>query len=195
MVAIDVLLDYGAEIVLFDKHSTIFDEGDTPRYFYSIVSGSVKMFNLTEDGKEFIQGLFEKGQSFGEPPIFGDFKYPASAACIQKSELIRLQKGRFFDLLDERKDIHLAFTRHLSNRLHYKSMIMKEVSVHSASHRILTLLNYLKKEKGRDQPYAIKLSRQQLAELTGLRVETVVRTIKKLERNNELSIIKRQIVI
>ncbi|MEM9363448.1 MAG: Crp/Fnr family transcriptional regulator [Bacteroidota bacterium] len=195
MISSEVLLEFGAETVSLDKNTIIFNEGESPRYFFCLLSGSVKMFNLTEDGKEFIQGIFEAGQSFGEPPILGGFKYPASAITLKKSELIRLKKDSFIELLKARYDVHLAFTTALSNRLYYKSMIMREVSVHSAAHRILTLLNYLKKEHGGKEPYTVNLSRQQIAELTGLRAETVIRTLKKMEEHKEVTIIDRKIVI
>ncbi len=195
MIPSEVLLEFGAETVPLEKNTLIFNEGESARYFFSVLSGSVKMFNLTEDGKEFIQGIFEVGQSFGEPPILGGFKYPASAISLKKGSLLRLEKDRFIALLKTRQDIHFSFTTSLSNRLYYKSMIMKEVSVHSAAHRIFTLLNYLKKENGSQKPYTVNLSRQQIAELTGLRVETVIRTLKKMEEDQKVAIVDRQIVI
>lgn len=42
--------------------------------------------------------------------------------------------------------------------------------------------------------YKIPLTRQQLASITGLRVETVIRTIKNLEKQDVLKIINRQIL-
>jgi len=39
----------------------------------------------------------------------------------------------------------------------------------------------------------VEITRQQIADLTGLRVETVIRSIKSLERKGELSIVKRKV--
>lgn len=43
--------------------------------------------------------------------------------------------------------------------------------------------------------YEVSLTRQQLADLTGLRVETVIRTIKNLATKKKLEIINRKIFI
>ncbi|MBM1106868.1 Crp/Fnr family transcriptional regulator [Aurantibacter crassamenti] len=195
MISKQILLNYGAEEKFYKKNEIVFLEGSRADYFYQVKTGKVKMYNLGEDGKEFIQGMFGKGESFGEPPIFCDFPFPANAAATVESTLFRLRKDSFFEILKEHHDIHLKLTQVLSNRLHYKSMIMKEVSVHSSEHRILTLLNYLKKQDQTTEDFEINLTRKQISELTGLRVETVIRAIKKLEVEDKLKIVNRKILV
>jgi CRP-like cAMP-binding protein len=49
----------------------------------------------------------------------------------------------------------------------------------------------LKKKFGRkNEPYKVDLSRQQLADMLGLRVETVIRAIKKLQ-DKSIIIVKK----
>jgi CRP-like cAMP-binding protein len=71
-----------------------------------------------------------------------------------------------------------------------------EISTHDSEHRLLQLFdysiayfNFIKDKNG----YAIDLTRQQIGDLTGLRVETVIRTIKTLEKKGELKIINRKV--
>jgi CRP-like cAMP-binding protein len=194
MIKEELLLEFGAQVILLDKNENLFNEGGNANFFYQIITGEIKMYNLTEDGKEFVQGIFNDGKSFGEPPLLGDFKYPASAAATQPTRLLKLNKDKFIDLLRNHTDVHLSFTALLSNRLAYKAMIGKEVSIYPPEHRILTLLNYLKKESGKEL-YTVELTRQQIAELTGLRVETVIRSIKKLESRKILLIKNHKVMI
>src|SRR5690606_5118483 len=98
-----------------------------------------KMYNLNENGKEFVQGIFYDGESFGEPPLFADFKYPASASAIKPTELYKLSKSKLFELLTSNPEINLKFTKALAKRLYYKATILKEISVHPPEHRILAL--------------------------------------------------------
>jgi len=183
--------------ISFTKGEIIFKEGDLARYYYQIVSGSVKMFNLGDDGKEFVQGIFKAQQSFGEPPLFGGFDYPASAMSLENTHLYRLLKNDFFKILKAFPETHLKFTKTLSNRLFYKSLILKEVAVQSPKHRILTLLKYLKnKSENKDnEPYTIPHTRKQIAELANLRVETVIRIIKELEKEGTLLIVERKVIL
>lgn len=45
------------------------------------------------------------------------------------------------------------------------------------------------------RPLTIDLTRQQIADLTGLRVETVIRTLKRLESDSKVQIINSKVVI
>lgn len=186
-------MDFGASINKVDSLQMIFFEKEKANYYYQIKKGEVKVFNISDAGKEFVQGMFTDGDSFGEPPLLGDFKYPASAAAIKPSKIYKLPKQKLFELLAYKPEICLKFTKVMSRRLHYKSMILKEISVHPPEHRILTLIDFLKKESGASSPFLVELTRQQIADLTGMRVETVIRTIKQLEQENELQVIDRKV--
>ena len=188
-----ILEQYGVLIKQYAKNQVIFNELETPQYYFQIKTGRVKMYNLTEDGKEFVQGFFENDQSFGEPPLFGDFKYPAASISLEASSIYVLPKASFLNLLMQHPDIHLNITRLLCKRMVYKAKIMKEVSIHPPEHRILTLLSHLKSTANVKGLYEVNLTRQQMAELIGLRVETVIRAVKKLERTGHLSVSDRKI--
>src|SRR5690554_2912637 len=94
---LDLLLSFGAVFKECEKGEILFSEGDKAYNYYQVVSGSVKMFNTNDDGKEFTQGYFSAGQSFGEPPLFIDERYPASAMAFQLSEVVKLSKDKFLD--------------------------------------------------------------------------------------------------
>ncbi|PVW13886.1 Crp/Fnr family transcriptional regulator [Marixanthomonas spongiae] len=188
-----ILFEHQAELVDYASGDMIFSENQRALFYYQVKKGEVKMFNLNEDGKEFVQGMFEDGESFGEPPLFGDFKYPASAVAINDSQIIKLNKTAFFSLLKEHFDIHLQMTATLSRRLSYKAMMMKEISVYPPEHRVLTVIDFLKQKDGNPPEYEVELTRQQIADLTGLRVETVIRAVKQLEEAGKIKIINRKI--
>jgi CRP-like cAMP-binding protein len=83
----------------------------------------------------------------------------------------------------------------LCQRLQYKSMILTEISAHSPEHRLTTIMNYLKSKMkwAENERALIPYTRQQLADMTGLRVETVIRTIKKMEQTGKLKLEGRKI--
>ncbi|WP_353778628.1 cyclic nucleotide-binding domain-containing protein [Winogradskyella sp. 3972H.M.0a.05] len=195
MIPVEILENYNATLKQHHKGDVLFIEGETAQFYFQISSGNIKMFNLTEDGKEFVQGYFEDGQAFAEPPLFGDFEYPASSICTKDTSIYVLPKEVFFEVLKAYPEIHLNFTKLLSKRMFYKAKIMKEVSVYPPEHRIMTLLNHLKQSSGSSTLYEVELTRQQISELTGLRVETVIRAIKKLESSKKLYIKERKVYI
>ncbi|HAS47193.1 MAG TPA: Crp/Fnr family transcriptional regulator [Microscillaceae bacterium] len=195
MIEETILAEYQAEEYLLKKGEMLFMEGETPRYYYQVKSGEIKMLNYNEEGKEFIQGIFYAQQSFGEPPLLGDFPYPATAQAVRNSTVYRLPLKRFTELLKNNFEVHWQLSATLASRLRYKSMIMREISSHAPEHRLLTLIDYLKKQTSTADigRFEVKLTRQQMADLTGLRVETVIRAIKNLEAQQELTIIDRKV--
>lgn len=187
---------YGARIVSLAKGETLFDQGTTANSFYQVRTGKVKMVSYNEQGREFVQGLFTEGQSFGEPPFFNDLPYPAAAVAVEESTVWKCGREGFLRLLAEHPDIHLAVTKVLSGRLIYKSMMLAEIAVEEAEHRLATLIEYFRKSGTPAGPgaYRVPFTRQQLADMTGLRVETVVRSVKAMEQKGVLAIEDGKIV-
>jgi CRP-like cAMP-binding protein len=186
MIPVKILETFGAVQKKIQKGTILFREGEVAILYYQVYQGELKMLNWTDEGREFIQGIFSDGQSFGEPALFGGFPYPASVVATQETVLYQLPFQRLLDLLQTHFDIHLQFTQILSKRLQYKSMILKEISSNDAEHQIMTLIKYLKKESNIKDIYEVKLTRQNIADMTGLRVETVIRTIKTMVEQKKL---------
>jgi CRP-like cAMP-binding protein len=196
MIEIELLEKYKAIRKQYKKSDIIFEINHLAMHYYQIISGVVKMNNYNDDGREFIQGIFYTNQSFGEPPMFLDRTYPANAEAVEDSELLCISKVNFLQLLNENPTVSIKIIENLAQRLHYKAVMAAEISTHDAEHRLLQLFdysisyyNFIKGNNG----YAIDLTRQQMGDLTGLRVETVIRTIKELEKKGELKIIKRKV--
>lgn len=196
--------EYGAKTFQLSKSDILFNQGSEAQFYYQLASGSVKMITNNEDGQEFIQGIFKPGESFGEPPLFCEFPYPSTAIAMEETEVIKLPKEKFFQLLRDNFEIHLKFDRVLCQRLRYKAMVLSDISFHDPEQRIENLLAYFKESSAnqKDRPevtkkksFIVPFTRQQIADMSGLRVETVIRTVKKMQRKGKLEIVDRKISI
>lgn len=188
--SIDLLMSFGAVCNEYEKGKVLFHEGDEAAFYYQLVYGSVKMYNTNDDGKEFTQGYFSNGQSFGEPPLFINDKYPASAMIFQKSEIIKLSKDKFLKILDEFPDIQKEFLNLMARRIHTKATSSKDIINQKAEHRVQLFLDSYKKSTEKEH---IDLTRQEIANFTGLRVETVIRALGKMKKNNIVEIKSQKI--
>jgi CRP-like cAMP-binding protein len=186
----DILIAWGAVFRKFRKGEVIFKEDSLALFYHQVEEGSVKMINCNEQGKEFIQGIFEPGESFGEPPLFFEGHYPASAVAETDCTIIKLRKESLFEILRDNPDVHFGLTQLLSKRLHNKAIVSRELACYEPEHRIMTFLEMIRTKQDKNDGKKIKVpyTRQQLADMTGLRVETVIRTIRSLEMKGELSI-------
>lgn len=189
---ITYLLENGFRVVSYKKGSVVYEPGMLPKAVYFIKSGKVKMVTVNRNGDEFIQGIFKAGEYFGEPALLVDKPYLAYTTCVQDAEIIAVDKPHFYKMLEQNSDFSRKLIQNLSNRLFYKSMMLEELANEQAGHRLKTLVGYLLKDElpGGE----LKFTRQQLADMSGLRVETVIRSVKKLAVEKEFKLIKGKIV-
>lgn len=192
----EILQTAGAETKQYKASELLFCEGDAPNYYYQIIKGDVKLNNYNEEGKEFIQNILSDGQSCGESIIFIDKPYPMNAEALTESTVLKLHKTAFLKLLDKSPRLYLEISSFLSERLYYKFIMMQNISSQNPTARLKGLMDYFKSFEVDGSPYSflIPFTRQQMASLTGLCVETAIRTIKHMERDNILRIKDRKIM-
>lgn len=195
MIDIDLLLAWGAAYKKVSAGEMIFREGGNCSFYYQLVSGKVRWVNINDEGREFIQTIIEPGECFGELPLFDDEPYAASAIADEDSVIIRLHKITFLQLIKENPEIHFAFSKLLTERLRFKFLVLKELATHNPESSISTLLSYFKEHKKNicTKCNRLKLTRQQIADMTGLRVETVIRTMRNMHSMGLLRIDKGKV--
>ncbi|CAN5299155.1 N/A [soil metagenome] len=195
MISIDVLLNWGGAYKNVSCKEMIFNEGGNCQYYFQLVQGKVRWVNINEEGKEFIQTIIEAGECFGELPLFDDAPYAASAIADEDSIIIRLPKEKFIELLKAEPEIHFQFTKQLTQRLRFKFLLLKELSNHNPEKSISTLLGYFKNTNKNvcSESNRVNLTRQQIADMTGMRVETVIRAIRNLHDKGHLTINKGKV--
>ncbi len=191
----DLFISYGAVQKKYKKNEVIFNENEQAVFFFIIIEGSIRMFNRNEDGKEFIQGYFTTGQSFGEPPLFLNEKYPTMAACIKDTTVLKLSRNSFFILLEENPSLQMLFLKILSKRIIGKAKSSKDIINQNTKQKIISFLDDQKtnEETNNKTKKIIPFTRQEIANFTGLRVETVIRVCSKLKSEKIIDIIDHKI--
>ena len=196
MIDVDLLLAWGAGYRKYTKGDIIFREGEVGYNYLQLVTGKVRWVNVDEDGKEFIQAFVQEGESFGELPLLDDGPYVATAIAEEDSTLLRMRKDTFLQLLREHPAIHFSFTRLMTMRLRNKFIVLKELACQDPQRRIITILSQYKSAIMRatdEDRVKVDLTRQQIANMTGLRVETVIRAIRHLHEQGQLQIVRGKV--
>ncbi|WP_322549561.1 Crp/Fnr family transcriptional regulator [Flavobacterium psychraquaticum] len=189
---LDLLYTWGAIAKEYKKNEILFSEDEVASFYYQVVEGCVRMFNSNDDGKEFTQGYFNNGQSFGEPPLLIDEKYPSSAVAFCDCRIIKLSKEKFLKILDENPETQKGFLHLLAKRIHNKSKTSKDIINQKPEFRILAFLNTHKKGNESTKEL-VPFTRQEIANFTGLRVETVIRTFTKMKNAKKIEIINHKL--
>lgn len=193
----DILLGYGGVYKKVSAGEIIFHEGDNGSYYHQLVEGRVSWSNFNDDGREILQELICPGECFGELPLFDQQGYACTAVALTDCIIIRLPANSFNKLLEERPDISIAFNRMFSQKLRFKLFLLRELSTHSPEHTVEELFRYLHKNTNKvcSECNKLLLTRQQIANLTGMRVETVIRATKNLQNKGKLSIVKGKVFL
>lgn len=195
MIPQQILYEKGGTLRTYIKNQVIFFEGSSPSLYYQIVEGAIKAISTNENGKEFIQGLYKDNQFFGMPALLTGKPYPVTAMADEETVLITLAKQEFLDILKEFPELNDEFIKTLGSIIYDYSLIAKAISTNNPQYKILTILRIQKENhpSTNGNRAKIELSRQQIADITGLRVETVIRTIKNMEKKLLLKIQKGKI--
>lgn len=190
----DILLAYGATEENYNPNDPVFYEGNMPKYFFQIKEGMVELTNYHEDGKEFTQNILTSGESIGESFLFDNRLYPLNAVPKTACTVLKLPKSDFFMLLQQNPEVSLNMFYCLAERLYNKYIMLFNISSTDPVFKIRTLMESLKDSPHESRySFQIPLTRKQLANLTGLRIETVIRAIKKMHHNNIVKIKNRKI--
>jgi len=192
-----MLQRYNAKLLELNCDQVLFREGEHASDYFQVEDGGIKMSVVSPEGHEFILGMYERGDSPGESALIGKYPYQGSASAVGFSKVWKMPGDLFFQMLKENFASHLKIDQVLCNRLRYKSMVLTEVSSHAPEHRILSLLKYMKEKKGVSRSgdkLIVPYTRQQLADMVGLRVETVIRTVKRMEKEGLLQLQGHKIV-
>lgn len=195
-IAEEVLYSYGGETKQYKKGEIIYREGDHSLYYLQIVEGKVKLNNYDDEGKEFIHNILGKNQSFGDSMLFLDKFYPMNAISISPMEIIRVPRDQFLKLIKTDPKLSLEMNACLSHRLYFKAIMIQNMASLNPISRLTGLLNYLKSyhDDSCGSCFHVQLTRQQIANLVGLRVETVIRALKKMEKEGNITIEDRKII-
>lgn len=195
MIDIDMLLACGAAYKKLSAGELVFREGSPCQFYHQLVSGSIRWVNIDDNGHEFIQTIIDPGECFGEMPLFDDGGFAATAIADEDSVILRLHKTSFLQLIKENPEIHFSFSQLLAKRVRFKFLLLKSLALHAPEARIATLLGHLKAENKNfcANCNQLKLTRQQIADMTGLRVETVIRAMRNMHEKGELVIEKGKV--
>lgn len=197
MIPIDILLAKGAAYRKLDCGETIFNMGSYAVFYYQLVSGRVRWCNILEDGKEVLHRLVEPGECFGELPLFDGEPYAATAIADSPTVVIRLCASSFHEILRECPDLHLLFTKAIVQKLRFKFFLTELLATNDPVDIVSKLITYFNNHHQFicEDCRRLMLTRQQLANMIGFRVETVIRAIRQMQKADQLDIVKGKVFV
>jgi len=168
----------------YKKGEIIFSEYDNADGFYVAITGRVKIFKSSPEGKEQILHIFGPGDPFGEIAVFTGKNFPASAQTLENSETLFFPKNAFIGLIKKDPALSLNMLSVLSMRLKRFSSLIEDLSLKEVPGRLAAYLLYLSDRENLNDELNLDISKSQLASILGTIPETLSRILAKMTREN-----------
>ncbi len=178
-----------------DKGDHLFSEGQAATSFFIVVTGSVKLYKLSADGMEQILHIQEAGELLAEAVIFDFDTYPAYCQSIEKTDLIRISKPEFVQLLKQHPEISFKIMAAYSKRMRQLVNKIEELSLHDIKSRLAKYLIENSQHTGDRHIFTLRISKKNLASIIGTIPETLSRTLNFFKNEALITEEKNQIVI
>lgn len=167
----------------YRRGDTIFTEGEPGNGFYVMISGQVKIFKLSPDGKEQILHLFGPGEPFGEVPVFEGRRFPAHSVAMTDSRALFFPRAAFIELIKRNPSLALNMLGLLSRRLRRFTVLVDNLSLKEVPARLASHLLYLSDLKGSSDHLELEIPKNQLAGMLGTIPETLSRILGKMNKS------------
>jgi CRP/FNR family transcriptional regulator, dissimilatory nitrate respiration regulator len=155
----------------------IFYEGDEANYFFIVLSGMVRLYRLTEEGKEKVIEFIRPHDSFAEAVVFLKGTYPVCAEAVEHSELLAVSADTILQELTQSPTLALKLLANLSRRLHVFIKDIHTLSLENAQQRVAGFLLAMADEKTCHLPF----SKAMIASRLGLSPESFSRVLTRLK--------------
>jgi CRP/FNR family cyclic AMP-dependent transcriptional regulator len=185
-------------IKYFKKNEIILYEEDTSQYMYMILKGKVKVFQTTKDGKEIFLALHKSGEFFGEMSLIDGKTSPATVMATEDSNVAIISKKDFYVSVGTQKKVLGNLLLILCSRLRESWETIQLLNLKNASDRIKILLFTLSNKYGEKTSKGItlniRLTHQEIADMTGMTRETVTRVLDRWLRDGEINILDSRLI-
>lgn len=189
----NILIAYGGVAKKIKKKEFVYKVGKPANFYFQVIQGEIKEFFVHPDGKIFTYAIYHTGESFGESSLILNTPYLNSAQALSNSIIIRIGREKFNNILSDYPEIALQLIHHQAKKIDDISYFASIWLSNHSKEKIKLFLQHYKKNLGVDGKILIPFTRQQIAEYTCLRVETVIRTLKEMSTQKEVEIINRKL--
>ena len=165
----------------YDKDTVILMEHETGSALFVIVSGKVKVFRVSDDGREVILSILSEADFFGEMAILDGLTRSANVTAIEDSDILIIQRSDFLDLLYKHPEVSVSLLQELTKRLRAADMKIKSLSLKDAEGKVATVILQLADDIGKIRQGIVEIEKlpyqHDLANMAGTSRETISRTL------------------
>ena len=174
----------------FARGEMLFWEGDPCAGLHIIEEGSVKLYRLSPQGRQYIIRVLQEGDTCNEVPAFDGGTNPVNVETLEKSKVWVIDDVTLRALVKAHPEFALKVLSNFGKNLRGLVRTVSEMAFYQVTNRLARLIHELPAEES--HPH---WTQEQLAARLGTVREVVARSLKELERSGAIRIEDRRIQI
>ena len=174
----------------YSAGTTVFFQDDPSDALYIMLSGSAKVFQTSEGGKDRILRILKRGNAFGELAMIEGKARFVSVQTLVDCEMLRLARKDFIAFADKHTWVLWTLLSNFAERIRRKNEDVLDLAFRDVPYRVLHVLSDLVGEHGESGPdgwrITTPLSVRDLASIVGSNIETVGHLLDRFETDGLL---------
>jgi CRP-like cAMP-binding protein len=172
-------------IVEYRRAQVVFRQGEPGEHVFYIQSGQVKLSVVSKGGRQAIVAMLGPGEFFGEGCLAGQNRRMGSAAAVEASTVLQVDKEPMVSLLHQEHPLSDRFIAHMLARNIRIEQDLIDHLFNTSEKRLARVLLLLARYGKHDEPVRLipPISQSTLAEMVGTTRSRVNFFMKKFQRH------------
>lgn len=167
--------------VLYKKGENIYSAGDKSDSLYIVGAGRVRIYRLSESGKEQLLRILHPGDFTGEFALFSETIHEEYAEAMEKTNVCTMKRSDLQDILLKYPSISLRILSEFSKRLEQSEKQTTRFATEKVETRIALFLTECIDAESHSNEFVLPMSKKDLASYLGTTPETISRKLYELE--------------
>ena len=182
---------------IIKKGEALFEEGDHINGVFCIKDGVCKVSKMSENGKNQIVNLIQRGDLIGERSLISDEVSNLNAVALEDMEVCFIPKEEIMKDLEKNPDFTMDFLKTMASSLKNADNIIVDMAQKSVKQRLAETLLNLEDKFGTTEEGTINihLSREDIANIIGTATESAIRLLSGLKKSGPIAFFKKEIKI
>jgi CRP/FNR family transcriptional regulator len=165
----------------FKRGENLYSPGDPANTLYIVSEGKIKIYRLSESGKEQLIRFLRPGDFTGELALFSDTVHEAYAEAIEDTSVCTITRSEFNELLLKYPSISLKVLSEFSHRLEQSEKQTTRFATERVETRIALFLIECMDNNSKSQIVELPMSKRDLASYLGTTPESISRKLTEIE--------------
>lgn len=177
----------------YKRKELIFGAGDVSDSIYLLKTGHVRLYRVTEDGKEVTLAILRAGDVFGELALFDETHRTTFAEALDDAHICATSVEQFTKLMAHRPEIAVTIAKEIARRRCETEAQIVEMAYATVGGRVTAALMHLAEQHGEtlengDVRITLRLSHQELANMIGSSRESCTMELQRLQKRGIIAV-------